>query len=57
MKGLKTLDWLVIAGYFVILGGVAIWLGWFVVGASIFASDISPEQGWPCGLRCTKTIV
>ena len=55
MKDFETLNWLVIAGYFVILGGVAIRvmtrrnknppdyflaggnLGWFVVGASIFA--------------------
>ena len=62
MKGFETLDWLVIAGYFVILGGVAIWvitrknkntadyflagrnLGWFVVGASIFASNIGSEH-------------
>src|SRR5215204_3848394 len=62
MKGFETLDWLVIAAYFVILGGVAIWvitrknkntadyflagrnLGWFVVGASIFASNIGSEH-------------
>jgi solute:Na+ symporter, SSS family len=62
MKGFEMFDWLVIASYFVILGGVAIWvitrknkntadyflagrnLGWFVVGASIFASNIGSEH-------------
>ena len=58
MKGLDTLDWVVIALYFLVLLGVAWWvimqkqkntedyflagrnIGWFVVGASIFASNI-----------------
>ncbi len=59
---METLDWIVIAGYFGILLGVAWWvilkgkdtsedyflagrnLGWFVVGASIFASNIGSEH-------------
>ncbi len=57
-----TLDWIVIAAYFVLLFGVAWWvvlknkdtaddyflagrnLGWFIVGASIFASNIGSEH-------------
>ena len=60
--GLETLDWIVIAGYFLLLLGVAAWviskkqddtedyflagrnMGWFVVGASIFASNIGSEH-------------
>jgi solute:Na+ symporter, SSS family len=60
--GFATLDWIVIAGYFVILGALAVWvmtrkqentedyflagrnMGWFVVGASIFASNIGSEH-------------
>ena len=59
---LTGLDWLVIALYFCILGGVAWWvvrhgkdtaadyflagrnLGWWVIGASIFASNIGSEH-------------
>jgi len=59
---METLDWLVIAGYFGLLLGVAWWviaknkdtaddyflagrnLGWFVIGASIFASNIGSEH-------------
>lgn len=59
---LETLDWIVIAGYFILLLGVAAWvisrkqedtedyflagrnMGWFVVGASIFASNIGSEH-------------
>jgi len=59
---METLDWLVIAGYFALLLGVAGWviltgrdtaddyflagrnLGWWVVGASIFASNIGSEH-------------
>jgi SSS family solute:Na+ symporter len=59
---MEALDWVVIAGYFAILLGVAWWvilkskdsaedyflagrnLGWFVVGASIFASNIGSEH-------------
>ncbi|MEM9886689.1 MAG: sodium:solute symporter [Bacteroidota bacterium] len=59
---LTTLDWVVIAGYFLLLLGVAAWvilqkqktsedyflagrnMGWFVVGASIFASNIGSEH-------------
>lgn len=62
MKGLDTLDWVVIAGYFMVLLGVAWWvimqkqkntedyflagrnIGWFMVGASIFASNIGSEH-------------
>jgi len=58
----QTLDWLFIALYFVLIGGVAWYsirqkyntsddyflagrhLGWFVVGASIFASNIGSEH-------------
>ncbi|MEM0994468.1 MAG: sodium:solute symporter [Bacteroidota bacterium] len=57
-----SLDWIVIAGYFLLLLGVAAWvilqkqktsedyflagrnMGWFVVGASIFASNIGSEH-------------
>ncbi|MCF7803943.1 MAG: sodium:solute symporter [Candidatus Marinimicrobia bacterium] len=59
---LGTIDWLIIAGYFTIILGVAWWvirqkqdtseeyflagknLGWWVVGASIFASNIGSEH-------------
>ena len=59
---MEGLDWLVIAGYFALLFGVAWWvirqnkdtaddyflagrnLGWFIVGASIFASNIGSEH-------------
>lgn len=62
MKTLDTLDWIFIAGYFLLLFAVAIWViskkqkntedyflagrnvGWFVVGASIFASNIGSEH-------------
>ena len=62
MTGFATLDWVVIAAYFVILLGIAVWvmtrknestadyflagrnMGWFVVGASIFASNIGSEH-------------
>ncbi len=59
---MEPLDWIVIAGYFTILLGLAWWvirkgkdtaddyflagrnLGWFIVGASIFASNIGSEH-------------
>ena len=59
---MAVLDWIVIAGYFAVLLGVAWWvilqnknsaedyflagrnLGWFIVGASIFASNIGSEH-------------
>jgi len=59
---METLDWIIIAGYFGLLAGVAWWvirknkdtaddyflagrnLGWFVIGASIFASNIGSEH-------------
>ena len=62
MGTLEMLDWVVIAGYFAIILGLAWWvikqkqddtedyflagrhLGWFVVGASIFASNIGSEH-------------
>lgn len=62
MQSLDTLDWVVIALYFLILLGIAWWvirkktddtedyflagrnIGWFVVGASIFASNIGSEH-------------
>lgn len=62
MQQFESLDWIVIAGYFLLLAGVAVWamtrkqkdtedyflagrnLGWFVVGASIFASNIGSEH-------------
>jgi solute:Na+ symporter, SSS family len=62
MKGFETLDWVVIASYFVVIALLAIWvitrkqkttedyflagrnIGWFVVGASIFASNIGSEH-------------
>ena len=62
MKGLDSLDWVVIAAYFMVLLGVAWWvilqkqkdtedyflagrnIGWFMVGASIFASNIGSEH-------------
>lgn len=62
MQTLVTLDWIIIAIYFAVLAGIAIWvvkkkkdntedyflagknIGWFVVGASIFASNIGSEH-------------
>ncbi len=62
MQSLETLDWVVIALYFLLLLGIAWWvirqktkntedyflagrnIGWFVVGASIFASNIGSEH-------------
>ncbi|MCG6958892.1 Na+/glucose cotransporter, partial [bacterium BMS3Abin03] len=62
MSTITTVDWLVIAGYFAIIAGLAWWvikrrqdnaadyflagrhLGWFIVGASIFASNIGSEH-------------
>jgi len=62
MGTLQTLDWIVIAGYFGILLGVAWWvvrrgkneaadyflagrnLSWWIIGASIFASNIGSEH-------------
>ena len=59
---MELLDWLVVAGYFLLLLGLAWWvilqskdtaddyflagrnLGWFIVGASIFASNIGSEH-------------
>jgi len=62
MSTLHLVDWFVIAGYFLIIAGIAWWvirrrqnnptdyflagrhLGWFIVGASIFASNIGSEH-------------
>lgn len=62
MSVLHPIDWIVIAGYFSIIIGLAWWvikkrqntttdyflagrhLGWFIVGASIFASNIGSEH-------------
>lgn len=62
MSGFSTLDWVVIASYFLVIALLAIWvmsrkqestedyflagrnMGWFVVGASIFASNIGSEH-------------
>jgi SSS family solute:Na+ symporter len=62
MDGLQTLDWFVLALYFVVILGIAWWVirkkqesstdyflagrhvGWFVIGASIFASNIGSEH-------------
>lgn len=66
MEGLmSTIDWLVIAGYFLLVFGTAYWattrekttrqtsagyflagrnVGWFIIGASLFASNIGSEH-------------
>lgn len=62
MSVLATIDWLIIAGYFLVILGLAWWvirqktdtptdyflagrhLGWLIVGASIFASNIGSEH-------------
>lgn len=62
MSTLATLDWIIIAGYFLVILGLAWWvirqkndtttdyflagrnLGWFIVGASVFASNIGSEH-------------
>ena len=62
MPSFEVLDWLVVAAYFAVLFGLAVWLirkktesatdyflagrnvGWFVIGASIFASNIGSEH-------------
>jgi solute:Na+ symporter, SSS family len=65
MSALQTLDWAVIALYFVLVFGVAIWvtqrekatretsanyflagrnIGWFLIGGSLFASNIGSEH-------------
>ena len=62
MSVLATADWIVIAGYFLVIMGLAWWvirqktdtttdyflagrhLGWLIVGASIFASNIGSEH-------------
>lgn len=62
VAGFQTLDWIVIAGYFAIIMGIALWviskgqknpadyflagrhMPWYVIGASIFASNIGSEH-------------
>ena len=62
MSSLHPVDWIIIAGYFLVILGLAWWvikkrqdtstdyflagrhLGWFIVGASIFASNIGSEH-------------
>ncbi|MGD2034870.1 MAG: sodium:solute symporter [Bacteroidales bacterium] len=62
MSTLHYIDWIIIAGYFIIILGLALWvikkqqktsteyflagrnLGWFIIGASIFASNIGSEH-------------
>jgi len=62
MSTLHPVDWIIIAGYFLVILGLAWWvikkrqdtstdyflagrhLGWFIVGASIFASNIGSEH-------------
>ena len=62
MGTLAAIDWVIVAGYFAIIIGLAWWvikqqkdtatdyflagrhLGWFVIGASIFASNIGSEH-------------
>ncbi|GCC50306.1 SSS sodium solute transporter superfamily protein [Chryseotalea sanaruensis] len=62
MEILSTLDWVVIALYFLVIAGIAAWsmkkkkestedyflagrnIGWFVVGASILASNVGSEH-------------
>lgn len=62
MTALHPIDWIIIAGYFLVIIGLAWWvikkgqdtstdyflagrhLGWFIVGASIFASNIGSEH-------------
>ncbi|MEJ2544570.1 MAG: sodium transporter, partial [Calditrichaceae bacterium] len=62
MSVLHPVDWIIIAGYFLVILGLAWWvikkrqdtstdyflagrhLGWFIVGASIFASNIGSEH-------------
>jgi len=62
MELFETIDWVVIAVYFLIIAGISVWamrkkkesaqdyflagrnIGWFVVGASIFASNVGSEH-------------
>lgn len=62
MTTFETLDWVVVAAYFLVLLGIAWWVllqkqenaadyflagrhvGWFVIGASIFASNVGSEH-------------
>lgn len=62
MGALAAIDWIIIAGYFIVILGLAWWvirqktdtttdyflagrhLGWLIVGASIFASNIGSEH-------------
>ena len=61
MTGLHTIDWLIVAVYFIAIAGIVWWssrrqetakdyflagrnIGWFAVGASLFASNIGSEH-------------
>jgi SSS family solute:Na+ symporter len=62
MEILGVIDWVVVALYFVVIGGISIWsirrkkdspteyflanrnIGWFVIGASILASNVGSEH-------------
>lgn len=62
IMGFATLDWIVLASYFLVIGAIAWWviqksnnsaqdyflagrhMGWFVIGAAIFASNIGSEH-------------
>ena len=58
---LGAIDWIVVAGYFILLIGIVVWssrkqdsaddyflagrnMGWFVIGASLFASNVGSEH-------------
>ena len=58
---LGVIDWIVVAGYFILLIGIVVWssrkqdsaddyflagrnMGWFVIGASLFASNVGSEH-------------
>jgi SSS family solute:Na+ symporter len=62
MAILGLLDWIIVAVYFILIGGISVWsirrkkdspsdyflanrnLGWFVIGASILASNVGSEH-------------
>ncbi|MBN1541808.1 sodium:solute symporter [candidate division KSB1 bacterium] len=75
MNVFVTFDWIVVAGYFLVIMGIAVWamrqkqessedyflagrhVGWFVIGASIFASNIGAEHVVGLAGTATKTGV
>ena len=70
---MAAMDWLVVAGYFALILGLAWWvilqgkdtatdyflagrhLGWFVVGASIFARTSARSISWVWPARARRT--